>query len=302
MLVLVLAAAVLAVAAPVRAVAAVRVLAIPYTAHDGRARRAYVVLPSWYGPRRHPAIPLVISPHGRNESPVQNVRTWGNLPAVGRFAVVAPEGQGRKLILDSWGAPGEIRDLSRMPQIVSRALPWLRIDRARIYAIGDSMGGQEVLLLAARHPELLVGAAAFDAPANLASRYNAFGQLSPGSSLRKLLAYEVGGPPWLDPRAYALRSPLSWARELAFSDVSLQIWWSRRDQIVRNQAQQSGLLFRRIIALNPRAPVEQYIGYWRHGKELRKELPVALHDFGLAPPFRGVPNEPDFGRTTIVRP
>jgi len=83
--------------------------------------------------------------------------------------------------------------------------------------------------------------------------------------------------------------------------VSLQIWWSRRDQIVRNQAQQSGLLFRRILAFNPRAPVEQYIGYWRHGRELRKELPVALRDFGLMPPFRGIPREPDFGRTTIIR-
>lgn len=302
MLLLVLAAAALAVAAPARAGAAVRLLTIPYTAHDGRARQATVVLPSWYGPRRHPSIPLVISPHGRNATPLQNALRWGDLPGVGRFAVVNPEGQGRKLTLDSWGAPGEIRDLSRMPQILRSVLPWLHVDRARVYAIGDSMGGQEVLLLAARYPSLLAGAAAFDAPANLASRYGAFAQLSGHARLRKLLAYEVGGPPWLDPRAYALRSPLSWARELAFSNLPLQIWWSRRDQIVRDQAHQSGLLFRRIMALNHRAPVEQYIGYWLHGKELRKELPVALRDFGLAPPFRGVPNEPDFGRTTIVRP
>src|SRR2546426_8431240 len=37
---------------------------IAYRAHTGRTRLAYVLLPSWYGPERHPSIPLVISPHG----------------------------------------------------------------------------------------------------------------------------------------------------------------------------------------------------------------------------------------------
>ena len=46
-------------------VPAVRVLAISYQAHDGLSRRAYLILPAWYGPLKHPPIPLVISPHGR---------------------------------------------------------------------------------------------------------------------------------------------------------------------------------------------------------------------------------------------
>ena len=37
-----------------------------------------------------------------------------------------------------------------MPCARRRAFPWLRIDAKRIYAIGDSMGAQEALLLAAR--------------------------------------------------------------------------------------------------------------------------------------------------------
>src|SRR5207247_136002 len=45
--------------------AAVRVLKISYRAHDGRLRRAYVILPAWYGPRRHPAIPLDLTARPR---------------------------------------------------------------------------------------------------------------------------------------------------------------------------------------------------------------------------------------------
>ena len=39
----------------------VRIWTIHYRAHNGAARRAYVLLPAWYGPKNHPAIPLVIS-------------------------------------------------------------------------------------------------------------------------------------------------------------------------------------------------------------------------------------------------
>jgi poly(3-hydroxybutyrate) depolymerase len=120
----------------------VRTLAISYQAHDGRLRRAYLILPAWYGPQDHPPIPLVISPHGRGVGARTNVRRWGDLPALGPFAVINPEGQGRALTLFSWGDPGEIRDLARMPDIVQRAVPWLRIDPRRVYAVGGSMGGQ----------------------------------------------------------------------------------------------------------------------------------------------------------------
>ena len=78
---------------------AVHVWAFVYRAHDGSHRRAYVVLPAWYRARRDPLLPLVISPHGRGVSPRANVKLWGDLPAVGPFALVSPEGEG----LYSWG-------------------------------------------------------------------------------------------------------------------------------------------------------------------------------------------------------
>jgi poly(3-hydroxybutyrate) depolymerase len=274
----------------------VRVLKISYLAHDGVMRRAYLILPAWYGPGRDPAIPLVISPHGRGVGGRINVRRWGNLPALGDFAVINPEGQGRELTLYSWGDPGEIRDLAHMPEIAETAVPWLRIDRHRIYAFGGSMGGQETLLLAARFPHLLAGAASFDAPTNMSARYRAFDHLRFGDRLQRLARREFGGTPSADPRAYEIRSPLDWAQRLAFSHVPLQIWWSTRDTIVTDQEQESGLLYREIKRLNPAAPVAQYVGTWAHTTEMKRHgyLQFALAQFGLAPATKqkAPPGEP----------
>ena len=265
--------------------AAVRVWTIHYRAHDGQIRRAFVELPSWYGPGWNPPIPLVISPHGRGIPADDTIRRWGDLPAIGNFAVVHPEGQGRHLTLFAWGDPGDISDLAKMPTFVQRALPWLRINPRRIYAVGASMGGQETLLLVARHPHLLAGAAAFDAPTDMAARYRAFSLLRDGRHLQKLARIEFGGTPATHPRAYEIRSPLAWARQIAFSGVPLQIWWSPSDRVVVDQAQESGLLYRDILRLNPEAPVRQFVGIWAHTMEMRAgtRLPIALGLFHLVP-------------------
>ena len=284
--------AVLGMAVPTQAAVPapkVRVVAISYRAHDGRMRHAFLILPAWYGPVFHPAIPLVISPHGRGVSAETNIRRWGRLPAVGGFAVINPEGQGRDLTLYSWGDPGEIRDLARMPEIAEHALPWFHVDRHRVYAFGGSMGGQETLLLVARFPHLLAGAAAFDAPTNMAARYRAFVHQPLGADLQRLARAEIGGTPSSDPRGYALRSPLDWARKIAFSGVPLQIWWSTRDRTVTDEQNESGLLYREIERLNPTAPVSEFIGDWAHTTEMKSHgyLPYALSRYGLMPPRPG---------------
>jgi pimeloyl-ACP methyl ester carboxylesterase len=261
-----------------------RTWTIHYRAHGSPQRIALVVLPRWYGPRNNPPIPLVISPHGRGVEPTGNVSMWGNMPALGRFAVVSPEGQGTsRLELFSWGSPGQIDDLGRMPTIVKRALPWLRIAPHRVYAIGGSMGGQETLLLLAERPRLLAGAISFDAPTNMTARYKAFGKLRNGLNLQKLARLEFGGVPRRHQEAMADRSPLFYARELAFSHVPLQIWWSTRDRTVVNQASESGLLYRAIMHLNPNAPVTQFVGTWAHTAEMRAtgRMPIALAQMGL---------------------
>ena len=272
-----------------------RVWKIRYRAHDGPLRDAYVILPAWYGAGEHPPLPLIISPHGRGVSARVNVRLWRNLPALGPFAVVSPEGQGRRLQRYSWGYAGQVADLARMPAVVTAHLRWLRIAPGEIYAFGGSMGGQEVLLLAARHPRLLAGVAAFDSIADLSLQYRNFLKIRCnrrclvrwkypiGLGLQALARAEVGGSPKHSPLAYARRSPLTYARALAKSGVPLQIWWSRKDRIVSDQAHQSALLVREIKRANADAPVEPYIGSWTHSAEMRTGwgLPRALRAFLL---------------------
>ena len=277
--------------------AAPLVYTITYKAHNGRTREATVLLPAGYERGESTPLPLVISPHGRGASGRSNSTFWGKLPTIGRFAVVNPDGMGRRLKNFSYGYAGHIDDLARMPSIVTRALPWVKIDRRRVYALGSSMGGQETLLLVARHPELLAGAAAMDSVTNFALRYEQALDLptSPefvkrwgapnGVALQSAMRREVGGTPAEKPEAWAARSPLSQARAIAASGVPLQIWWSTRDKIVTDQASQSEALFHQLVRLGPDAPLKVYVGRWAHSTEMRSSalLPLALSDFGLLP-------------------
>ena len=273
----------------------VKVVKIRYLAHNGRWRNAYVVLPKWYGPKAQPKIPLIISPHGRGLSGRDNARLWGNLPADGPFAVINPDGQGRRLPKHSWGYPGQIEDLARMPKILRKRLPWLRFDHRRVYAFGGSMGGQESLLLLARKPRLLAGVAVFDSVTDLAAQYKRFPQIRCNAKCRRDLGeplgrvlvrqarHEIGGAPWKRPEAYRQRSPLNFVETIAHSCVPLQIWWSVADQVVRDASSQSGALFWRVRQLNRTAPVHAFVGNWIHTAVMRANtrLPLALSHFHL---------------------
>ncbi len=275
-----------------------RRIVVRYRAHDGRMSRAHVLLPAWYGKGNNPPIPLIISPHGRGLSGRANAANWGNLPARGSFAVVNPNARGRRLVGHSWGYQGHVDDLARMPAILARTIPWLKIDRRQIFAFGGSMGGQETLLLVGRYPRMFAGAAAFDAVSDFALQYRNFRRLSCGRGcrrlwggpigpgLRRLARTEVGGAPHKVPRAWATRSPIRYARQIASACVPLQLWWSVADRIVLDQQQrQSGQLFRKLRRLNPDAPIEGYVGYWTHSHEMQAatRLPLALANFGLLP-------------------
>jgi poly(3-hydroxybutyrate) depolymerase len=279
----------------------VRVYLVHYRSHGGTSRRAYVMVPSWYGPKDNPAIPLVISPHGRGVSAIANIALWGRLPGLGGFAVISPEGQGRKLERYSWGSAGQIDDLARMPAIAHLTLPWLRVNPNRIYAVGGSMGGQETLLLLAKHPSLLAGAAALDAVTNFAAQYWSFPRLQCdkrclhvwrgpiGRSLQSLARIEIGGTPRARAAAFAERSPVTYARTIALSCVPLELWWSTKDKIVLDQSRQSGELYSRLLALNPNANVAAFVGTWRHSAEMHAatRLPAVVAWLGLIPPVKG---------------
>jgi pimeloyl-ACP methyl ester carboxylesterase len=254
------------------------ILVLHYRAHDGVSRRAWLLLPAAYDGR---PIPLVISPHGRGTSARANARLWGDLPGLGDFAVVNPAGEGRRLGLFSWGYPGEIDDLARMPAIVRAH--GVNVEPHRIYAIGGSMGGQETLLLLARHPHLLAGAAAFDPDTDMARRYWDFADLPGGATLQQLAREEIGGTPLSDPNAYAVRSPDTYARQIALSGVPLLLYWSTRDRVITDQVDETGALANEILGWNPNAPLTVFRGEWRHTAEMRwsRRLPGALVRFDL---------------------
>ena len=266
--------------APAQALGNTEARLIHYVAHDGVRRAAWLLLPITES--RH-AIALVISPHGRGVGAEQNALFWGDLPGEGDFAVINPAGEGRRLHWFSWGAPGQIADLARMPAIARRN--GVNVDPHRIYAFGGSMGGQETLLLAALHPHLLAGAAAFDPATDMRRRYFDFAALKGGAGLQELARQEIGGTPWQDPGAYAQRSPDHYARRLAFSGVPLQIFWSLRDRVIADASSEAGALSTEIRRLNPHAPLWEFRGDWNHTAEMRSDrrLPRALARFGLLP-------------------
>jgi len=211
--------------------------------------------------------------------------------------MISPDGMGRKLSYKSYAYRGQIDDLARMPEIAERALPWLRLDHSRIYAIGSSMGGHETLMLVARYPKLLAGAAAMDSVTDLSLRYRQLPDTQCdaaclrhwgkpyGLVLQAAMRKEVGGAPTRVPDAYEARSPMTFASAIATAGVPLQIWWSTADKIVTDQNTQSGRLYEALRQLNPKAPLSGYVGHWRHSREMRSTelLPVALHQLGLLP-------------------
>jgi pimeloyl-ACP methyl ester carboxylesterase len=258
---------------------------IHYVAHDGVRRPAELLLPRDY---RGEPIPLVISPHGRGVDERINARLWGDLPGEGGFAVIDPAGEGRRLHWYSWGAPAQIADLARMPAVAEAH--GVDVDPRRIYAVGGSMGGQEVLLLAARYPRLLSGIAAFDPATDMARRYADFATLRGGRTLQQLARIEIGGTPAQVPRAYALRSPDHYVRQLARSGIPLQLYWSVDDRVIADQRLETGRLASAILADRPTARVWDFSGAWEHTAEMRasRRLPRALARFGLLP-WRDVP-------------
>jgi dienelactone hydrolase len=257
----------------------IRVEHIVYRAHDGALRPALLLLPASYHGQR---IPLVISPHGRNTLARADAARWGGLPGEGGFAVICPGGEGRRLPLFSWGAPGQITDLARMPAIA--AAHGVDVDPRLVYAIGESMGGQETLLLLARYPRLLAAAVAFDPVIDMARRYRQFAHEPRGAQLQRLARLEIGGTPSSDPAAYAIRSPDRYEQAIAAARVPLQIYWSIRDGVLPGERAAVDA-FAAAIDRHHQLPVHLYRGDWHHGEEMgpHGQLAHALARLGLLP-------------------
>ena len=212
--------------------------------------------------------------------------------------MISPDGQGRRLGDYSWGSPGQIADLARMPAIARAGLPWLRIDRTQDLRVRRQHGRPGVAA-AARAPSPAarrrggvrrgVGLRAAVPGVREAALQRALSARSRGAARTPAAgtgAVELGGSPRQRPLAFAERSPITYARAIAASCVPLQIWWSPADRVVVDQQRQSGKFFWKLRAMNPHAPISGYVGFWIHSHEMRAStrLPFALRRFGLLPP------------------
>ena len=121
-------------------------------------------------------LPLVIAMPGRNGDGRAECQKWADIPGQYGLYVICPDARGRNGRLGtSYGDPGRIDDVARLPEATERLLEHVpgmnHIDLRRICLAGCSMGGQEALLLAARHPQLAAAVISEDGPVDLADRW-----------------------------------------------------------------------------------------------------------------------------------
>lgn len=219
---------------------------------DGTAREAIVVAPD--DAAEHP-LPLAIIAHAAGYGAEATAAYWHHLPERRGVIAVFPIGHERRSPLFSMGWTGQIEDLAAMPRIISSL--GFSVDASRVYGIGISMGGQEVLLLAGRHPGVLAAVVAFNVAMDLRAWYRS-GDLAKG-----ILDAEIGGPPEEFPDDYATRSPMNYTATIA--RVPTLLVWDTNDRIVPHQEdRQTGLFLSRMRAEHPDAPIESQTHHRGH--------------------------------------
>src|SRR5581483_2319065 len=160
-----------------------------------------------------------------------------------------------------------------------------------------------------RQPDLFAAAVAADPVTNLLRRWYEF-PLS-GESWREQQAAtrEVGGTPRQARWLYVRRSPVFFARTIAFAGVPLELWWNPQDTVVVGEStKQTGFFYRTVERLDPHAPVVVRLHHHVHGWVFKfdHDLPAMLR-FLLAhrrhgPPPTGFAYTSWLPRALLVRP
>jgi acetyl esterase/lipase len=247
-----------------------------YRAWNGRVRTLRILYP-----RRHPRakrLPLVVWLHGAGGA-ARCENSFRYLPGRFRFAVACIDGQGTATRGYSYGAPGQIADVGRVPGLVRERVPFLRIDPRRVIIAGTSMGGMEALLAADRFPRLFSGVVALDAPSDMRIRHD---ELAP--IRRRAIEAECGGNPTTAPACFAARSPIANLRGVARSRMRLGLYWSTRDRTAGAEGQLPAYA-EALRAANPRRTFLIRVGNWRHSRAwgVRSRDFEWLIDQGLMP-------------------
>lgn len=243
----------------------VAVLRTSYTAWNGDRRRMVIALPSAaLASAFTPRLPLVVALHGA-AGHAQCDRWFGRQPLREWFAVACLDGQGVGTRGFSYGAPGQIADQLRVPDLVRAALPGAAIDYRHVVLVGQSMGGMEALLAADADPHRWQAVVALDAPTDLAAHYLQVEAAGGADRKSKAMRLECGGAPDQAEACYAARSPIDHLDRFGRSQVPLVMWWSRADPIA-GSLDQSPAYVRALRARYPNHPMTLRVGGWAHGR------------------------------------
>lgn len=226
-----------------------------YTAWNGR-RRALVIA----YPRHAPAggVPLLVTNHPAGLSLACTDRR-SLLAARGGYALACLSGQGVATRSFSYGSAGQIADLARAPQLIASRVPDVRVDPARVYLAGSSMGGTEALLVALRYPQAYDRVVALSPITDLGLRWRS---LPPNR--RPLLEAECGGTPLQQPLCYAVRSPAALVPTAAALPSQLQLWYSPVDP-VSGEPRQAPAFAAALAARSLPGGFVVRTGAWTHG-------------------------------------
>jgi predicted peptidase len=144
----------------------------------------------------------------------------------------------------------------------------VQVDHQRIYACGLSMGGQEALVMAGVHPEIIAAVVAFNPIIDLAVWQKSLAT----SKIEEIRAFgtderiviEVGADPDKAPELYDERSPIHYFGSLV--NIPILLYWSEKDIIVPDQeSKHTYRLYQKIKEISKTSPIAEFNHTLSHG-------------------------------------
>jgi hypothetical protein len=223
-------------------------------------------------------LPLLLAPHAITWTAAEDYHGglqglmrkyhpgYYGLPEKHDVLIAMPHGHHHREDLCSLAGPEQIADMTYL--IDALADYGYSVDQHQVYACGLSMGAQEALVLAGRHPDRLAAVVAFNPIVDLAAWHEELStsevpEIREYDTARRI-ANEVGGLPSEVPDAYAARSASHYVHGL--SQVPTLIWWTEQDLVVPRQLTHHTVpLYRRVKEININSPMAEYNHTTIHG-------------------------------------
>lgn len=238
-------------------------------------------------------LPLVLAPHAITWTAAQDYhggleglmrkyhRGYYGLAEKYQILIAMPHGHHHREELCSLAGPEQIADMVHLIDALDGY--GYAVDKLRVYACGLSMGAQEALVLAGKHPDRLAATVVFNPIVDLAAWHEELAT-SEVPEIREYdtasrIANEVGGTPQEVPELYAERSANSFAEGLA--RVPTLILWAHKDLIVPRQVTHHTVpLYHRVKEIDPNSPIGAYNHTSIHGPiELDQLTRWQLHEW-----------------------